>query len=282
MNTAVYGTFLIVFGFLAIVLWNSLFGTEKIRKQPDKPQATQSEQQRPNEKIGGSGVSPSETKSSDDIIADYTRWLAVFTALLVLATVALFASGERDVEVARQSAEAAKESADVARQALIISQRPHVRNSGFPWLWRPDLDRPEKYFFDISPIIENVGNTPATAKVVVDYALRETPLPDGFDFPYRSPPGNTVISPRGSVGMNNAVILDTDLLAVKEGKKFFYIWGTITYPDGFVGTPIHTTEFCTQIGRVIGNPLDPRDPGNPKGTTVEITFLVYREQNKAD
>jgi hypothetical protein len=45
---------------------------------------------------------------------------------------------------------------------------------------------------------------------------------------------------------------------------------------------VHTTEFCTQINRVIGDPLDPRDPNNPKGTSVEIYFRVYPKHNKAD
>jgi hypothetical protein len=110
-------------------------------------------------------------------------------------------------------------------------------------------------------------------KLVVDYAIRDTPLPDEFNFPYRAEPGDTLIRPHQTIGTNHAVILDDDLLAVQNGTKFFYLWGTITYGDVFEGTPHHSTEFCTQITRVVGNPLDPGDPAiGPKATSVEITF----------
>jgi hypothetical protein len=80
----------------------------------------------------------------------------------------------------------AKDSVDIAREALITSQRAFVRSSGFPWLWRPDLDRPGIYLFDIQPALDNAGNTPAVdARVVVNSALRDQPIPDDFNFPYK-------------------------------------------------------------------------------------------------
>jgi hypothetical protein len=119
-------------------------------------------------------------------------------------------------------------------------------------------------------------------KIVVNYTIRDTQLPDGFDFLYSVEPGNTLIGPHQTIGANHAEILDDDLLAIQKGTKFFYFWGTITYRDVFEGTSVHTTEFCTQITRVIGNPLDPREKGVPKGTSVEITFGIYKEHNKSD
>jgi hypothetical protein len=183
----------------------------------------------------------------------------------------------------KDSAKAAQQSADVAEKALVSTQRAFIRASNFPWLWRPDLDRPGKYFYDITPILENAGNTPTKdLMLVVDSALRETPLPDDFTFPYRAIPAPSLVGAHQTVGVNNAIILDDDLLSVKQGKKFFYIWGTATYRDVFDETPEHTTEFCTAIGRVIGDPLDPRDPNNPKGTSVEISFNIYPKHQKTD
>jgi hypothetical protein len=187
-------------------------------------------------------------------------------------------------KIAETAARATKEAADTSREALVKSQRAFVRSIGFPWLWRADFGRPGKYFYDITPVIENAGATPTVhMKIVVDYAIRETPLPDQFNFPYRTGPADTLVGPRQTIGANHAEILDDDLLAIQNGTKFFYLWGTITYLDVFDGTPLHTTEFCTQITRVLGNPLDPRDLAvGPKATSVEITFGIHREHNRTD
>jgi hypothetical protein len=186
-------------------------------------------------------------------------------------------------KTARIAANAAKNSADVARDSLIYTQRAYVRVANFPWVWRPDWDRPGKYFYDITPIVENVGNTQTVdMKININSALRDNPLPEGFDFPYVADPGTSLIGAHQSVRASNVVILDDDLLAVRDRKKFFYIWGAITYRDVFPGTPEHTTQFCTQVNRVMGDPLDPREAGNPKGTTVEIYFSIYSEHNKTD
>jgi len=227
-----------------------------------------------------------------DAISIYTLFLVVFTALLVVvgayqwkAFVRAEHIAAKTAQAAKESADAAKKSAEISERALIATQRAFVRVTNFPWLWRPDHDpaRVGKYWYDITPIVENTGNTPTVGmKIAVDYALRDTPLPDDFDFPYRAVPGDTIIGAKQSIGANNAVILDEDLVAVQDGTKFFYIWGTITYHDVFEGTPIHTAEFCTQIGRILGNPLDPRDPNNPKGTTVEIGFRIYPKHSKMD
>lgn len=213
-----------------------------------------------------------------------TDWLLVlFNGLLVLATVALFVSGEKNIEVARRSANAAKESADVAKDTLVLTQRAFVRVSNFPWVWRPDTDRPGKVFYDISPIIENGGNTPTVGMTInVNSQLMDAEMPEDFTFPYTDATGTSLIGAHQTVAASRAIIHDDDLLKVQKGEKFFYIWGDITYRDVFKGTPIHTTEFCTQIILVLGDPLDPKDPNNPKGTSVEIRFRIHAKHNKTD
>ncbi len=189
----------------------------------------------------------------------------------------------RTVRVSGIAAKAAKDSADIAKRTLAVTQRAFVQVTDFPWLWRPDTDRPGKYFYDISPIIENVGNTPTVdMKIIRSSVLRDSVLPDDFDFPYPIEPGASLIGAHQKIRADGVNILDDELLAVQRGEKYFYIWGTITYRDVFEDTPLHTTEFCTQIGRVIGNPLDPRDPHNAKGTTVEIGFRIYPRHQRTD
>jgi hypothetical protein len=210
------------------------------------------------------------------ITALATIAIAWFTLSLRRSTDKLWEAGERQIALAR-------ESADIARDSLVSTQRAYVRVANFPWLWRGDTDRPGKFFYDITPIVENGGNTQTVdAKINVNSTLRDEVLPEDFDFPFVAESGSTLIGARQSVGASNAIILDDDMLSVQSGEKFFYIWGNIIYRDVFPNTPEHVTEFCTEISRVIGNPLDPREPGNPKGTTLEITFRIYPKHQKTD
>ena len=129
-----------------------------------------------------------------DAISIFTFWLVVATIVLGVVAYAQIdflkraeVTATNAATAAKNSADAEKKAADTSREALVKSQRAFVRAAGYPWLWRPDFDRPGKYFFDISPIVENAGATPTVdMKIVVDYAIRETPLPDGFDFPLKS------------------------------------------------------------------------------------------------
>lgn len=284
-----FGAYLLVAGFIGFVLWQSLFSPKEIW-QNSNASTEKSDQQNHDKRANGIDASPSDKNSTDEIIANYTKWLAIFTALLVAATISLFVSGERNVDVARQSAQAAKDaavaarrSAEISERALIVTQRAYVRVINYPWVWRSDTDRAGKYFYDITPTVENFGNTPTVnAKINVNSALRDLPLPEGFDFSYQGDAGDTLVGPKQTIGASRAVILDDDLLAIQEGKKFLYIWGTITYRDVFENTPVRTTEFCTEIIRVLGDPLDPRDANAPKGTTVEITFRIYPKHQRTD
>jgi hypothetical protein len=214
-------------------------------------------------------------------LAWFTAGLFAATAALVVATGALAYYAFRQSRDMRESISAAKDSADIARLSLISTQRAYVRVANFPWLWRSDLSRPGKFFYDITPIVENGGNTQTVdAKINLNSRLTDAPLPEGFDFPFPYEPGFTLIGARQTVSTSHVTILDDDLLLVQSGEKFFYIWGTIAYRDVFPETPVRVTEFCTQINRVMGNPLDPREPNNPKGTTLEIYFRIYPEHQK--
>lgn len=208
----------------------------------------------------------------------FNFFLVIFTGGLVLVGGGQCYLIFRSLKATETAADAAKDAANTAHEALIKGQRAFVSVAAFPWLWRPDADRPGKYFYDITATIENAGNTPTIDMTIVsDCAFRDTPLPDDFDFPYRSAPKPSMVGPRQNKNGTAGIILDDDLVAVQLGKKYFYIWGTITYRDIFYGTPLHTTEYATQIVRVNGDPLKPQDHNNPKGTSVEIYFGVYEK-----
>jgi hypothetical protein len=217
-----------------------------------------------------------------DSTAVFTLFLVLFTAVLAYVSLKQLDFLGRAEIISARASNAAREAANTAHEALVKSQRAFVRISGFPWLWRPDLSRPGKYVYDIAPAVENGGDTPTVDMTInVNSALRDSPLPENFDFPYQSKdPGKTLVGGRQSITASNSVISDEDLLAVQNGKKFFYLWGTITYRDVFDGTPVHVTEYASEVGRVMGNPLDPRDPESAKGTTVEIYFRIYKSHNK--
>ena len=68
-------------------------------------------------------------------------------------------------------------------------------------------------------------------------------------------------------------------MAVKEGRKFLYIWGTARYRDVFPDTPNRVTKFCVFADAVMG---DPMSEWNSDTNQVEIRFINYRQHNCAD
>jgi hypothetical protein len=72
--------------------------------------------------FNGKEIAISSPKSSEEALVQYTKWLALFTAILALATIALFVSGERNVDVARKAA-------DTASDALTANTRAWVAPS---------------------------------------------------------------------------------------------------------------------------------------------------------
>src|SRR4051812_33056956 len=89
-NVAIFGAFLIVVAVLGLFFWQTLFASEVNSDRQEQTAVAQDQQQDGAEKPLGSGASPGDHNPTEQAIASYTKWLAVFTAFLVLATVALF------------------------------------------------------------------------------------------------------------------------------------------------------------------------------------------------
>jgi len=109
---------------------------------------------------------------------------------LVLATLGLFISGERNVEVARRSADAAKDSADAANKAamvaektLIAGQRAWIRAEigvgNQPLIFYPK-GHPTGASVSVSFKVTNIGNSPATN---ITYHAWLVTLKNGGPFP---------------------------------------------------------------------------------------------------
>jgi hypothetical protein len=111
------GAVLVVYAVVAIVLgvllWQSLFGSEVLTTA--RPEQTE-------RNLHGDQAPPVAHSRAEETIAEYTRVLAVFTGLLVLATIALFVSGERNVKVATEAAKAAQDAANAARASVDLAQ----------------------------------------------------------------------------------------------------------------------------------------------------------------
>jgi hypothetical protein len=157
INIAVFGAFVLIVAVLGFFLWQTLFASEKYGNGQEKSEPTYSEQQPRTENTSGTSASPRSSNPTDQAIVEYTKWLAIFTLFLVLATIGLFISGERGVQVARQSA---KQSADSARDTLVASNRPWI--SILKVAPVSQLTWEEKGArLTISAVIKNVGKSPA-------------------------------------------------------------------------------------------------------------------------
>jgi hypothetical protein len=251
-NIAVFGAFLIVVGFLGIVLWQSLFPSEKVEKQRNEPQATHAEQQGSDEQAVRAGASPRAHNPTEDAIAEYTKWLAVFTALLVLATISLFVSGERNVDAARESAKAAKEAADAARDSVRLAESTAERQLrayiGFDW-GAVLLNSPADGQITAWMRLKNFGTTPAYK---VKAWLRFSRLPSG-DIPFdktQEAVNDSILFPNLASNLFGTLSNNADQIkAVTDQTLSLFVWGRAEYVDAF-GKP----HFFSFKGKMSGPP----------------------------
>lgn len=200
----------------------------------------------------------------------FNRWTAFATiAMLFVAVVqALFFSWQlklmrtamRDSEAASNAAilgaNAARDNADVAREAMIAGQRAYIQYHQIQFISHPDIGT-GNIFWRMHPQWINVGRTPDRGlKLFVKYELSDTPVPEDFPFEINSEEMISAALPAGSIiTRNTRDFLGTDLLAVKEGKKYLYIWGKAKYNSVFKGDIEHVTWFCVRAAIITGDPL---------------------------
>jgi hypothetical protein len=70
----------------------------------------------------------------------------------------------------------------------------------------------------------------------------------------RTVPIPSTIPPKGEIESNHFDISGSDLIDIRDGKKYFYIWGVARYRDVFPATIEHVTKFCVVASGVTGDP----------------------------
>lgn len=130
LNIVIAGAFLAMVAVFGVFLWQTLFASERPADGPAQTRPAYGQQQAGGEHAIGGTATPHPHNSTEEAIAKYTKWLAIFTLFLVLATGALFISGERNVAVASRSADAAKRRPKRRRPPSYCRTRPPNDNCG--------------------------------------------------------------------------------------------------------------------------------------------------------
>jgi hypothetical protein len=227
-------------------------------------------------------------------IADYTWWLAAFTLTLfciAIVQAGLFvwqlllireslADAKIAADAAKDGAKAARDSVDIAKLSMIAGDRAYVHFNGCRWIsHRQNGESP--VFWRLRPCWINSGNTPTRNLLLyVHYELLDEPIQADYQFirstNERRP---AMIAPKGLIESLPRDFLGEDLVAVKEGRKYLYVWGSAMYRDVFPNTIEHVTKFCVVATNISGNPLEPWDE---KTNIFDIAFVTFDRHNCAD
>jgi hypothetical protein len=205
--------------------------------------------------------------------------LQIISASLDDAKIAAEAAKE-GADAAKEGAQATRDSVDVSRFSSAASNRAYIFFNGCRWISHRENDT-SPVFWRIRPRWVNGGNTPPrNLNVYVHYTLRDDPLPTDYEFVQTETSQRpALLPPKGEIESQPYDCWGTDLLAVKNGTKHFYIWGTARYRDIFPGTPERVTKFCVYASAVTG---DPTSPWHADNNPMEIAFVTYERHNCAD
>ncbi|HZW21279.1 hypothetical protein, partial [Noviherbaspirillum sp.] len=220
-----------------------------------------------------------EVKVTDVLLAIFAGLLVLLGRDLARCTRDAAAAAKDSATVAEQSAAVAEKSARTAEEALIAAQRAFMFIREIKTYLHQD-PQTGRFHWTIHPIWANSGNTPTRGlSINTSYRLLDAPLAKGYDFPASQEAAvSTIAGPRSMVEAAPGTLSAEDLAAVKEGKKFFYIWGWAEYHDIFEGTKKRVTRFCNQLIEVDGDPEAPVSEHQP----LQMMFGFHSENNTAD
>lgn len=225
-------------------------------------------------------------RTTDDPIAVFNLLLVAFTGVLAAATIwlgyatlKLWRTTEGHAEHLENTAKAATDQVAVARATMINGQRAYVtvEFGGSPMV---DIGQQHAHSWELVISWKNTGNTPTKDLVNHTSARFEaSDIPNGFRYPDVWIDGRPQIYISNALAPGYSMIGETIPIAVvqlreiKEGRKFFHIYGWVDYNDIFADTPRHRTEYCVQV----------TVPGEPHMPSVSnIHFLMHREHNGMD
>lgn len=252
IGIVIFGAFLIIVAFLGFFLWQTLFVSEEHGDSPKKTEISQNQQQSSSENTLGTSPAPRAHNQTEEAIARYTKWLAIFTLFLVLATISLFISGERNVEVAGRSADAAKDAAyatgdavKISRDQLSLAHPPRLRIVDIAVAPEGTKDAPGKFSagmkLQINAAIVNTGREPAfiERQVCMPY-WTDAPLPmhrpyiqSGSDIYYCRPPESIIGSDPNALNPGDVALWKADIVVPKNysSKTSLYLMGVVIYRD---------------------------------------------------
>lgn len=217
----------------------------------------------------------------DQQLVDFNGELAEYTLALVVVGVIQAALLTYQLFFIPKSFKESRRAGDIARESMVVSNRAYTHYDGCIWRSHTEL-KDGQVFWRISPRWKNGGNTPTRhLRVFVSYELRDTPLPEDFNFqvPKNLVEVAIVIGPKDSVLSSAYDLFGSDLIAIREGKKHFYIWGVVRYRDVFEGTSEHITRFCVAAMNITG---DPTKKWHDEDNRLGIDFTTYHRHNCAD
>ena len=229
-------------------------------------------------------------KLFSDPVGFFTFILAIGTIGLANATVQLIIitqKGIRDqarigsdsLKMAARAAKTSEEATNISRLTMVASNRPYVRHAGIKYLSHRDRVS-GRIFWSIRPMWANSGKTPTRlTEMYIGFSLvEEARTLDNSKYECDGPARTDLIQDNIiQHGIYN--IFGSDLIDVREGRKFFYVWGYITYKDRFPDTPSYITRFCVQAIRIDG---DPEVAYNTESNIVEIHFGSFGPFNCHD
>ena len=193
---------------------------------------------------------PEEPKQSTKRFFNPGAWSAIFTGVLVFFTRLLYKVNDR------------------ATEASIASQRAFLSFSG-PALIK-DIQKGKWTGLRVYYLWSNSGTTPAKDGTS-EWNMSFGPIVPAKGLDFDSLPQNErhafVIGPKAAYQLSPVYLSTQDLEAVAENKKHLFFWGWVTYRDIFSGTPLHLTEFCTEITSAVWTQQDHASPAADWNTT---------------
>jgi hypothetical protein len=202
--------------------------------------------------------------------------IAFFTYTLWRATTKLQEAAERQIEDTQKALAIGKQSADAAMlsaQSAISLERPTIM------LYRLDFGDMGTANWDamlqwpkIEVSVKNYGRTPAFIQSLAVEIVCGITLPDEPDYSEHAfdVPPETVIEAKANFDLGatrpHQLTLLEDIEAIKEERKFLWVYGYVQYLD-FLGDR-HIMRFCKQLlpnGGILGRRYRFIDCyGNPK------------------
>jgi len=200
----------------------------------------------------GRGDENSKEKN-DEALARYTLWLVVFTGILALATVGLgiatvglYATGEKQIGVALKAANAAELNAEALisaerAQLFVIVKRTNLFDALMGTRFYRETEsmrgsripRPELEF-----TIKNTGRTAAIMQDVSYQIIQADPDTTMWQYAYQDTIVNSVIEGGDETAPPTPCMMDVnwtlgDGIAATDGDRPVYFYGFIVFRDAF-------------------------------------------------